>query len=73
MPDPTCPSCRVTMEVGFTADHGHANSLMVSKWTAGVPEKSFWLGLKVRGKERHEIVTYRCPRCGFLQSYAPAT
>jgi hypothetical protein len=61
------------MEVGFVVDHAHANSPTVAKWTAGSPEKSFWMGIKLRGKVRHEIVTYRCPRCGFLQSYAPPT
>lgn len=59
------------MEVGFTVDHAHSNYPSTAKWTAGVPEKSFWTGLKLRGKQRLEIVTYRCPKCGLLQSYAP--
>ncbi|MCC7001928.1 MAG: hypothetical protein IT357_07210 [Gemmatimonadaceae bacterium] len=73
MTDPTCPTCRVTMEVGFVVDHAHANSPTVAKWTAGTPEKSFWYGIKLRGKERLSIVTYRCPKCAVLHSYAPMT
>jgi Domain of unknown function (DUF6487) len=73
MSEPTCPTCRVAMEVGFVVDYAHANSPTVAKWTAGAPEKSFWFGLKLRGKERVPIVTYRCPKCALLQLYAPAT
>ena len=44
----------------------------VSNWLEGAPEKSIWVGLKLGRKKPVEIKTYRCSRCGFLESYAPA-
>jgi hypothetical protein len=32
--------------------------------------RSYWTGTKIRGKEQLEIHTFRCPKCGFLESYA---
>ena len=42
----------------------------VANWVAGEPERSMWTGLKLRGKEKVGITTYRCRRCGYLESYA---
>ena len=58
------------MAAGFLVDHGHS-AYTVGKWVAGTPEKSIWTGLKLRGREQIAVVTYRCGRCGFLESYAP--
>jgi uncharacterized OB-fold protein len=63
-----CPKCRAKMEVGTIADNGY-NRTFVSSWIAGVPEKGFF-GLKTRGKKQFEITAYRCPSCGYLESYA---
>jgi hypothetical protein len=57
------------MEAGFLVDEGYTTKA-VPKWVAGQPEKSIWTGLKVRGKEQLDVTTYRCPRCGYLESYA---
>ncbi len=73
MTAPLCPACKSIMEVGFTLDHGHFDSPKVARWAEGEPKPSFWHGLALKGKERLAIVTYRCPRCGLLQSYAPET
>lgn len=51
-------------------DHGDANYRAVGEWVEGMPERSFWSGLKVAGRERIPVVTYRCRNCGILQSYA---
>ena len=66
----SCPKCQGSMTEGFTFDLGHNNARKVSTWVEGVPEKSFWFGLKVRNKPKFEIQTWRCGRCGFLESYA---
>lgn len=50
---------------GFT--HG---GIHVSAWVEGPPEKSFWTGTKVPAEKRIPIGTFRCPKCGFLESYA---
>ena len=37
----------------------------------GQPQKSIWTGLKQFKNQQHEIVTWRCGGCGYLESYAP--
>jgi len=65
----TCPRCSGTMEPGYQIDVGYG-SKTVPKWVAGEPRRSFWTGLKLGGKEQLEVLTYRCHRCGYLESYA---
>jgi hypothetical protein len=65
----TCIRCQGTMERGFLLDETHGR-LTVGKWMAGEPEKSIWTGLKTRGKDKLDVATYRCRRCGYLESYA---
>jgi len=57
------------MEEGFILDNTHGARLQ-SEWIEGAPEISWWTGIKLRGKEQHPIVTFRCARCGYLESYA---
>ena len=57
------------MDAGFLIDEGYGTR-STPKWVAGEPQVSFWTGLKLRGKERCEVATYRCRRCGYLESYA---
>ena len=57
------------MEPGYTIDVGYGSKTL-PKWTAGEPEKSMWTGLKLRGKDQLDVLTYRCRRCGYLESYA---
>ena len=53
----------------YILDEGYGTRT-VAKWVAGEPERSIWTGLKLRGKAQHDVVTYRCKRCGYLESYA---
>jgi len=57
------------METGYMVDQGYG-AYAVPKWVAGVPRTSIWTGLKLRGLDQVEIATYRCRRCGYLESYA---
>jgi hypothetical protein len=57
------------MEQGFMIDQGYGTNA-VPKWGAGVPRKSIWTGLKLRGLRQIDITTYRCRQCGYLESYA---
>jgi hypothetical protein len=59
------------MAEGFVADTTHGGAA-VSSWVEGAPEKSLWTGLKLTGRPRSRIATWRCGRCGFLEHYAPA-
>lgn len=65
-----CPKCNAEMEEGFTMDRGHYDSPSVETWVEGVPERSFWSGIKTEGKEQFAVTTYRCEGCGYLESYA---
>ena len=66
----SCPRCSGAMEAGYTVDVGYG-STSVPKWVGGEPASSFWSsGLKLRGKEQLPVTTYRCRRCGYLESYA---
>jgi hypothetical protein len=58
------------MEEGFMLDKGESNRPSVDEWVEGIPEPSFWLGVKLKGRQRLKAVTYRCTRCGLLQAYA---
>jgi hypothetical protein len=69
MPDPICAKCQGAMEQGFTLDHSYGES-SAAEWVEGPAEKSFWTGVKTRGRERRPIETWRCERCGYLESYA---
>ncbi|MBL8858956.1 MAG: hypothetical protein JNL28_10655 [Planctomycetes bacterium] len=68
--DPNCPTCRERMVEGFVLDLGHGNARKPTKWVEGVPEFSFWTGIKIKGKTQHVIRSFRCPRCGLLAEYA---
>jgi hypothetical protein len=71
MGEPMCPQCRTAMVEGFMTDRGHHNGITVAEWIEGAPEKRWW-GFSLKGKTRLKAKTYRCARCGLLQSYAPA-
>ena len=73
----TCGECGGTMEAGYLGDRGEGNVLGTAFWVQGEPETQRFLGLpmglKVKDRARHEVVTYRCEHCGLLKSYAPST
>lgn len=65
-----CLRCKGHMSVGLVLDHSDQNIGTVPLWIEGMPEKSFWTGLKTKGKESYSVLTYRCDHCGYLESYA---
>jgi uncharacterized OB-fold protein len=68
MPMPqTCPDCHASMEEGVTLDQ----SRHVQTWLRGPVEENWFTGIKTRGKELLRVVTYRCPKCGYLKTFAP--
>lgn len=71
MPKPShCSKCQGTMSEGFVIDNTHGGR-NVSSWVEGAPVTSFWVGVSLKGKEPVPIQTFRCNRCGYLESYAP--
>ena len=69
---PQCTKCQIEMEVGYILDRGHNNAREPAKWVEGEPVRSIWTGTKIAGKEQFQVHTFRCPHCGYLESYAPA-
>jgi hypothetical protein len=57
------------MVEGFTLDRAHGGAA-VSSWIEGAPERSVWTGVRLGGRAQSTIATWRCGRCGFLESYA---
>jgi len=65
----SCPKCSGKMQEGFICDQSHGGRL-VSTWVEGAPERSRWTGIKLAGHKTLETRTFRCGKCGFLESYA---
>lgn len=66
-----CPKCQASMIEGFLVDATDSYK-KVGCWVGGAPEKSIWGGIKLRGKNRYSVQSWRCQRCGFLENYANA-
>jgi hypothetical protein len=56
------------MEEGVTLD---LSSRQTQTWLRGPVEETRLTGIKTRGKELLRVVSYRCPKCGFVKSFAP--
>jgi hypothetical protein len=68
--DTPCPKCSGKMQEGFIADRFDNIHRVVSMWVEGAPQKTFWTGLNSKGRKTIEIQTFRCNKCGYLESYA---
>lgn len=69
----TCQRCGGTMEVGFFVDSGYPHKLQ-QRWSPGEPKES-WLSGEVSTNQFRtsiRVTTFRCERCGKLESYAVA-
>jgi len=60
------------MEAGYIADRGHHSAPGEPRWVEGEPQRSFWTGLKTKDRDVYGVTTFRCERCGYLESYATA-
>jgi hypothetical protein len=65
-----CPRCRGQMDTGFVMDKGHYSMPERQVWVEGEPEKSIWTGFKTKNRANYVMRTYRCRKCGYLESYA---
>ena len=67
-----CIKCHAQMEPGYVLalrEGGYSKQ----HWYPGEPKKSFWTGLKLNGDQLVPVQTFRCPKCGYLESYALPT
>lgn len=65
-----CPKCQGSMTRGFLLEQNANHGYEPAKWVEGEPVKSFWFGLKLKGRSKLSVETWRCGRCGFLENYA---
>ena len=65
-----CLRCGGSMEQGFVADKAHQSRPEVQTWVGGAPERSFWTGLRLKDRKVIPVSTFRCEKCGYLESYA---
>jgi DNA-directed RNA polymerase subunit RPC12/RpoP len=66
---PVCAKCGRAMEAGFVVDRSQGG-VAQSAWVDGAPTPSLWTGLKLKGHQLVPVTTYRCTKCGYLESYA---
>lgn len=70
-----CQKCGKAMERGFILDEAYGHH-RTSEWAQGRPEQYFMLGIvplpgAIQDPDvRIPVVTFRCPSCGYLESYA---
>lgn len=63
-----CPKCNGAMVEGFVPTEKSSMPL-ISVWVEGPPQKG-WMGNVKQPGTPIPIETWRCRRCGYLESYA---
>jgi len=71
MSDRRCGKCGGSQKEGFLLDFVH-NSATIGHWAEGVPEYWILKILKMKGRRKLPIQSWRCTKCGYLESYANA-
>ncbi len=64
MKEPQCPKCNSNMVKGFIGDKENFGQQTRQNWGTGI--HSLGVGLD----NALPITTYRCEKCGYLESYA---
>lgn len=65
----SCAKCGGSLSAGFTVDQGYGVA-EVSTWQGGEPRSVWYGGVKMSKDDQIKVTTYRCDRCGYLESYA---
>ena len=65
----TCIECGGPMERGFLPDATQGGNAR-PRWAEGEAQRSYWTGLKLKGRRQFYVETFRCEHCGALRSYA---
>lgn len=64
-----CSKCGGKMSAGTLIDQTYGGALP-EKWQPGEAKTSFWTGLKQDKQAQLQVATWRCDKCGYLESYA---
>ena len=65
---PECRDCRVAMDAGLMLDRTHGGSEEPT-WIKGTADRGIFDLIMERDRERLPVVTFRCPKCGRLESF----
>lgn len=65
-----CLRCQSPLEEGFLEDQG--GTALRGRWIAGPIQTGMLGGTKVFGKDRHDIIAFRCTSCGRLELVVPS-
>jgi DNA-directed RNA polymerase subunit RPC12/RpoP len=66
-----CIRCDGQLEKGFLIDKGDSDITRQARWASGEPSTSFWKLSAIQSDSRMlPVTTYRCQRCGRLESFA---
>ena len=63
-----CSKCQSVMKEGIIVELTRSGRT-ASKWHPK-PEKSFWMGIKLKRNQLQPINAFRCEKCGYLELYA---
>ena len=70
MSEIVCAKCGGGMQEGFTLAEAEGGR-PVGKWIQGDPQVPWTrFGVKIAERAQYPIQTYRCVKCGYLESYA---
>jgi ribosomal protein S27AE len=65
-----CPRCGAEMVEGFLLDRSE-HGARAAQWVEGKPVYGFLRILKLRGRKKLAIQSWRCRKCGALEWFAP--
>jgi hypothetical protein len=65
-----CPHCQGRLEEGFLLGGSDGEVNTAARWVEGPPVKNFLRMLKLKGRRKIDLKSFRCRDCGFLETYA---
>jgi ribosomal protein L40E len=66
----SCLRCNGRMEKGALLNRDSNGGKSLGQWVEGVPKRSIWTGLKLRGLKLLPVTAFRCRNCGHIELYA---
>jgi hypothetical protein len=69
---PSCYRCQGAMTAGLLIDRDYSTKNQ-ARWASGEPRRGVgaWFSGEASGtRDEYRVVTYRCTRCGALESFA---
>jgi hypothetical protein len=65
-----CPKCGGRMDEGALLVKDSNGGRGATQWLEGAIERTFFRGIKISGRKLLPIKSWRCNRCGLLETYA---